>query len=227
MERQRDIQNPNNEPCFSLVLSASTPAWVLRGKVSETMLLTSIHEPKVSVSHVASSEWKGRWMGRREGRVPALESVQHGLGTSGTVEWLWGEVQNSCKVPKVMRGKTKKNLSSTYGRSSVMFLYWRKRKIKMGSTSSHLAEPSAVQGGMAGWVWRAEVQKRLHGWAGKLPQWKRLRKHYLINHPPFPSCSVNLAQGLTNSAQSSYGPLQGLDPDVHTAQELSSQKEYF
>lgn len=61
----------------------------------------------------------------------------------------WGEVQNSCKVPKVPWGKTKQNLSSTCGRSSVMCLYWKKMKIRMGTTSTHLAELSAVHGGRA------------------------------------------------------------------------------
>jgi len=51
-----------------------------------------------------------------------------------------GEVQKSCKVPKVTWGKTKQNLSSTSGRSSVMYLYWKKRKMKIETTSSHLAE---------------------------------------------------------------------------------------
>lgn len=87
MKRQRDTQNPNNEPCFSLVLfKCFNTCLSAVGEVSETMLLTSVHEPKVFVSRVASSEWEGKRMGRREGRVPALESVQHGLGTSGTVE---------------------------------------------------------------------------------------------------------------------------------------------
>lgn len=54
-------------------------------KLSETILLTFIHKRKVSVFHVASSEWERKW-DSRVGRVPALKFVQHCLVTSGTVE---------------------------------------------------------------------------------------------------------------------------------------------
>lgn len=42
-----------------------------------------------------------------------------------------------------MWGKTKQNLSSAYGRSSVM-LFERKKEIKMRTISSHLADLSAI-----------------------------------------------------------------------------------
>lgn len=174
-------------------LSASTPAWVLRGKVSETMLLTSLHEPKMSVSHVASSEWERKWMGRRGRRVPALKSAQHGLGTSGTVEWLEETSRTHARCQKLCEAKPNKTCPEPVVDLPSCFFIERKGKLKWELPAyTWLNSLLSREEGLLQ-VWRAEVQKWWHSWAGKLPQWKRLSKHYLINNFPFPSCSVSLA----------------------------------
>lgn len=142
------IQTMNHASLWSC-LSASTPASVLRGKVSDTMLLTSMHEPKLSVSPAASWEWEEKEMGRRERRVPVSRVCSVWFRHFRDSGINWGQIQNLCKVPKVMWDKTRQNLSSTCGRSSVLFLYWKKGELKCELISAHTWLNSTVHGGSA------------------------------------------------------------------------------
>lgn len=125
-------------------------------------------------------------------------------------------------VPKVTWGKHEQNLPSTCSISPVTFLYWKKRTIKIGTTNSGLAEVSA-EGSAGVDSWGTEVMTQL-GWEAPAIE----KTHQIFNKPH--SLSLLLSDpiwGLTNSVQSSYGPLQSLDTDIHTAQEFSSLKAYF
>lgn len=135
-------------------------------------------------------------MGRREGRVPCSRVCSAWLRHFRTVEWL-EERSTLMQRAKVIWGKTKQNLSSTCGRFSVMFLMARKGKWELAAHTWMNSLLSMEEGLVQ--VWLVEMQKWLNGWAGKPPQWKRLSKHYLINHLPFPSYSVNLQWGLYDS----------------------------
>lgn len=191
---------------------------------------SNIHTCAKGVRHrVGSSGWEGKWVGTREGAVPAFESVLSSLGILGREEWIGGKPRTHARCQKLCDAKTSKNCPvPVVGLLSRVFIE-RKGKIK-GKPAVHtwLSSVLSMKNGLLS-VWRAKVKKWRHSWAGKLPQWKTLSKHYLTRHLSFPSCSVSLACSVLNSAQSSHGLFQSLGLDVPTAQELSSQNKipYF
>lgn len=182
MERQREIQNPNNESRFSLVLS------VPMGKCLRQCFSHSYTSERCLCSMLPVQSGKGN--GQQGGESACSQVCSAWLSHFRDSGVTWGEVQNSCKSPKVTWGKTKQNLSSTCSKSSVMFLYRNKRKIKMRTTSTHLAELSAVHGGRAVVSvesWDTEVIT----WLGCEAPTMNKTQQTLFNKPPslsFPLC---------------------------------------